>query len=282
MSRPAARRGLNITGPVEAFRQVVPGVTPAELTGPYSTIVLAVKARPPTPRMAALAPHLADDGFVLSAQNGLNELAIARRRRQRAHHGLLRQLRRRLARARARSCSATARRWWWARSTAASRERTRRMHALLSVFEPNAVLTDNIWGYLWGKLAYGAMLFATALTHDSMSDNFADPRRFVVFDRLAREVDGGGVGAQASRRSASTASTRPVFAPGAAGAGAQVAIDRRAGRVQPPHRQDPFRHLPRPGGAQTQDRGRPADRRHRRTRRARPASPRRRSAAWSN
>jgi 2-dehydropantoate 2-reductase len=49
-------------------------------------------------------------------------------------------------------------------------------------------LTDNIWGYLWGKLAYGAMLFATALTDDSMTENFADPRRFVVFDALGREV----------------------------------------------------------------------------------------------
>jgi len=50
------------------------------------------------------------------------------------------------------------------------------------------VLTDNIWGYLWGKLAYGAMLFATALTADSMSANFADPERFAAFNTVAREV----------------------------------------------------------------------------------------------
>jgi 2-dehydropantoate 2-reductase len=68
------------------------------------------------------------------------------------------------------------------------RERTRQMHRDLAIFEPAAVLTDNIWGYLWGKLAYGAMLFATALTTDSMTANFEDPQRFVVFDRLAREV----------------------------------------------------------------------------------------------
>jgi hypothetical protein len=49
----------------------------------------------------------------------------------------------------------------------------------LAMFEPGAVLTDNIWGYLWGKLAYGAMLFATALTTDSMTANFEDARRFV-------------------------------------------------------------------------------------------------------
>ena len=62
------------------------------------------------------------------------------------------------------------------------------MHALLQEFEPEAILTDNIWGYLWGKLAYGAMLFATALTPDSMSANFADPRRCIVFDTIGREV----------------------------------------------------------------------------------------------
>ena len=66
--------------------------------------------------------------------------------------------------------------------------RTREMHRLLSLFEPQAVLTDNIWGYLWGKLAYGAMLFVTALTHDSMTVNFADPARYPVFDQLGREV----------------------------------------------------------------------------------------------
>ncbi len=62
------------------------------------------------------------------------------------------------------------------------------MHATLRLFEPDAVLTPNIFGYLWGKLAYGAMLFATALTHDSMSANFADPRLFPVWDALGREV----------------------------------------------------------------------------------------------
>ena len=78
----------------------------------------------------------------------------------------------------------------------AIRERTRQMHRELSLFEPDAVLTDNIWGYLWGKLAYGAMLFATALTDDSMSENFADPRRFIVFDTLGARGDGGRHGAR--------------------------------------------------------------------------------------
>jgi len=91
------------------------------------------------------------------------------------------------------------------------------------VFEPDAVLTDNIWGYLWGKLAYGAMLFATALTQDSMSENFADPRRFIVFDRLAREVM-----AVASARRVTPVGFNgfdpACFAPGAPEQGARASI----------------------------------------------------------
>jgi 2-dehydropantoate 2-reductase len=103
------------------------------------------------------------------------------------------------------------------------RERTREMHELLKLFEPDAVLTDNIWGYLWGKLAYGAMLFATSLNNDSMSENFADPRRFVVFDALGREVI-----AVAKARGIVPVGFREfdpeAFAPGAGEARARAAI----------------------------------------------------------
>lgn len=34
----------------------------------------------------------------------------------------------------------------------------------------NAQITDNIWGYLWSKLAYGAVLTATALVDEKMAD----------------------------------------------------------------------------------------------------------------
>ena len=69
--------GLKIEGPVEEFTQVVPCVTPDPLTGTYWRIVLAVKAQATEEAMAQLLPHLAPDGYVLSAQNGLNERVIA-------------------------------------------------------------------------------------------------------------------------------------------------------------------------------------------------------------
>jgi 2-dehydropantoate 2-reductase len=182
-----ATRGLAIEGPVEAFTQVVPALTPEQVHGRYQRIVLAVKAQHTAGALEQLAPHVADDGFVLSAQNGLNELTIAAR----------------LGAARTMGCFVNFGADWLSPGRilfgnraavvvgeidGGIRERTRTMHELLKIFEPQAVLTDNIWGYLWGKLAYGAMLFATALTPDSMADNFADVRRYPVFNALAREV----------------------------------------------------------------------------------------------
>lgn len=180
-------RGLNITGPVETFSHVVPAVTPAGLRGRFDVIVLAVKAQATERALQQLAPHLAPGGYVLSAQNGLNEIAIARA----------------IGPERTMGCFVNFGADWLGPGEilfgnraavvvgeidGRVRDRTREMHEWLRIFEPDAVLTDNIWGYLWGKLAYGAMLFATALTSDSMTANFEDPRRFVVFDRLAREV----------------------------------------------------------------------------------------------
>jgi 2-dehydropantoate 2-reductase len=41
---------------------------------------------------------------------------------------------------------------------------------------------------LWSKLAYGAQLFATALTHESIADAFADPNYQDLYIALAQEV----------------------------------------------------------------------------------------------
>ena len=179
--------GLAIEGPIEEFTQVIPAVTPDELEGTYSRIVLAVKAHHTAAATERLAPNLAEDGFVLSAQNGLNEILIARR----------------IDEARTMGCFVNFGADWHGpgrilygnrgafvvgEAAGPVRERTRAMHRLAQVFEPDAELTDDIWAYLWGKLGYGAMLFATALTDDSMSANFADPERTDAWLRLGREV----------------------------------------------------------------------------------------------
>ena len=214
--------GLNISGPVEQFRQVVPSVTPQDLRGTFGCIVLAVKAQATEAAMAMLLPHLAPDGFVLSAQNGLNELTIARMAGAERTMG----------------CFVNYGADWLGPGEilfgnraavvvgeidGSIHERTRQMQRDLAIFEPAAVLTDNIWGYLWGKLAYGAMLFATGLTTDSMTANFEDPKRFVVFDRLAREV----MEVAAARRVVPIGFNGfdpACFAPGASEAGARASV----------------------------------------------------------
>src|SRR5947199_405832 len=55
-------------------------------------------------------------------------------------------------------------------------------------FDPHTIVTANIWGYLWGKEAYGAMLFATALTNESIADALAMPAYRHLYIALAREA----------------------------------------------------------------------------------------------
>ena len=106
------------------------------------------------------------DGYVVSAQNGLNERIIAEIVGGERTIGCfvnfgadymepgVVHVRRARRRGRRRDRRARKRR--------ASRSCTR----CCALFEPDAELTENIWGYLWGKLIYGAMLFATALTNE--------------------------------------------------------------------------------------------------------------------
>jgi 2-dehydropantoate 2-reductase len=179
--------GLAIEGPVEAFTQKVHAVTPQRLQGTFSRIILAVKAHHTPGALDMLVPHLAEGGFVLSAQNGLNENVIAQRIGAASTIGCFVNF--------GADWLAPGRILYGNRAAVALGEldgsmtdRLRQMHALFSLVEPEAVMTDNIWGYLWGKLGYGSLLFATALTNDSMSDALARERHFPVFDKLGREV----------------------------------------------------------------------------------------------
>ena len=139
-------------------------------------------------------PHLAEDGTVLSAQNGLNEIIIAEEVGaertvgcfvnfgadwlEPGPHPLRQPCRGRGRRARRQTTDAV-----------------REYHRLLRSSSPKAVLTDNIWGYLWGKLGYGSLLFATALTNASMSENLASERHFSGLSSPRTGSDGGGQGA---------------------------------------------------------------------------------------
>jgi 2-dehydropantoate 2-reductase len=179
--------GLAIEGPIETFSVPAKAVVPADVSGTYRRIFLCVKAHHTAGAVAALAPHLAEDGAVVSLQNGLNERVIA---------GVVGP---------SRTVGAfvnfgadylePGRILYGGRGAfvlgeldGAKSPRVEALARLIAPFEPNVVVTDNIWGYLWGKLGYGALLFATALTDDSIADVFAMPRYRPILTALATEV----------------------------------------------------------------------------------------------
>lgn len=179
--------GLGIEGPVAAFRVPARAVTPGGLQGRHTLILLAVKAHHTEAAARALAPCLAEDGAVVSCQNGLNELVLADI----------------LGRARTIGAfvnfgadyQAPGRILYGNRGAVVVGEldgaRTPRiaaLHAMLREFEPDAVLTDTIFGYLWGKAAYGGILKASALTHDSIAGFIADPARRPLILGITREI----------------------------------------------------------------------------------------------
>ncbi|MEE4278103.1 MAG: 2-dehydropantoate 2-reductase [Halieaceae bacterium] len=179
--------GLRIEGPVATFSQAVTAHTPDTVAGLYRTIILAVKAHHTEAALAQLLPHLHPDGCVVSAQNGLNEKRIAEA----------------VGPERTVGCFVNFGADWLApgrilfgnRAAVAlgeldgrDSERLAQLHELFRLVEPGAVVTNNIWGYLWGKLGYGALLFATALTHASMADALAMEEFQAVYASLGREV----------------------------------------------------------------------------------------------
>ena len=182
-------RGLEISGPVDELVVRIPAVTPDEVLGRFSRVILAVKAQHTRAAIEMIRPHLTADGFVVSAQNGLNELTISEVVGKGATIGAFVNF--------GADWHGPGQVLFGNRGAVVVGEidgtvggRTEEMHQLLQVFEPDAVLTDNIWGYLWGKLAYGAMLFATAINNDSMADNFANPSRSELWVAIGREVMG--------------------------------------------------------------------------------------------
>ena len=73
------KSGLSITGPIEEFEIPAPASLPENVTGRYKLAFLCVKAHDTAAAIDALAAFVADDGCVVSLQNGLYEEVIAAR-----------------------------------------------------------------------------------------------------------------------------------------------------------------------------------------------------------
>jgi len=181
------QRGLNITGPVAEFAVQAEAFTPERLNGRFSTTFLCVKAHHTKAAIAELAKHLEPEGFVVSAQNGLNEIEIAEGVGKERTVGCFVNFGADYLEP---GCI-----HYGGRGAVVVGEldgelspRLNALHRLMKEFDDQALATDNIWGYLWGKMAYGAQLFATALTDASIAEALAAPEHHRLFAELAREV----------------------------------------------------------------------------------------------
>lgn len=180
--------GLQITGPVDQFTVVAPAFMPEQVVGTWDMIFLAVKAQHTEAATRALLPHLSQDGYVLSLQNGLCETIIERIvGRDRVVGAFINY---------STDWIAPGEVMFGSRGAVVLGElhgritpRLVALHALLSEFEPGAITTDNISGYLWGKLGYGAMLFAQALGAKGIADCLARPEMMPVWRAIGREVN---------------------------------------------------------------------------------------------
>src|SRR5207244_2022789 len=152
----------------EQYTVHVPAVTPDRLPDRLGAILLAVKGQHTEPALDEIAPRLAPDGYVVSLQNGLNEPAIAARvGRARTVGALVNFGADYLSPGRIFLGGAGA--LYVGELDGRESERVARLVRDL----PDAKSTGNILGYLWAKEAYGAMLFATAVSDLSIADALA-------------------------------------------------------------------------------------------------------------
>ena len=175
--------GLSIEGPIEEFTVAAPAVLPDDLPDELGVVLLAVKAHDTETAMASVVPRLAKNGFVVSLQNGLNEPLIAASVGAEHTVGAFVNF--------GADYLGPGRIFLGGRGTFRVGEldgrRSERVERLARDLV-DAEVTDNIMGYLWSKEAYGAMLFATAVSDLAIADALAEPRYRSVFVRLAEEV----------------------------------------------------------------------------------------------
>jgi 2-dehydropantoate 2-reductase len=176
--------GLHIEGPVNEFTVDVPAITPDELPDTIERAIVAVKSLHTASAAELLRDRLAPDGYVLTVQNGLTADtlmdAVGPDRVVSSFvnfgadvMGPGRVMQGNVATFRV--------------GELAGGEITPRVSELADAL-PYAVATDNVLGYLWGKEAYGAMLWAGAVSDLPIAETLARPAYRPMMIALAEEV----------------------------------------------------------------------------------------------
>ncbi|MGG5823079.1 ketopantoate reductase family protein [Falsiroseomonas sp. HW251] len=173
-----------------AARAVLPEALEAALGGAVpKTVVLATKSQHTEAALSPVVPLLGEHSVVLSLQNGLNPHEVA----------ALAGPRRTIA-----ACINSMAADWQApglilfggpgtmRIGELDGSVTPRVQELADLlrrhYVANTAVTDNVWGHLWGKEAYGAWLFAQAVSGAPVAEVLDAPENASMLANLAAEV----------------------------------------------------------------------------------------------
>jgi 2-dehydropantoate 2-reductase len=181
------RHGLRLSGILETAVQA-PVYAPGTYDGPVERVLLAVKSRDTVEALRPFVEALAPDGYVLSLQNGLEEYKIA------DLVGTSRTL----------GAYLTFGGYYAGpghivyggtgsfKIGELDGTRTPRIEALQAALssQQEVDLTDNIFGYLWSKMALGAVYFGTAVVDAPVLEIYDEPRARAVLATLAGETVG--------------------------------------------------------------------------------------------
>lgn len=185
--RSIRRDGLSVTGPEGRFTARPEASLPSDVTGRFKTVILAVKADRTGMAARDLAPALAEDGAVVSFQNGLCEVELADVLGPERVIGAFINF--------GADVVGPGQVAMGSRGSVVLgeidgtiRPRTRTLLTIMQGFEPDARLSGNIWGYLWGKQAYSSVLKASGLSDRPMAEYLADPRWSGLNGALIRDV----------------------------------------------------------------------------------------------
>lgn len=171
------------------FNAKVDAFTPEQLINknePIECVLLCVKAQFTKDALTPLLPLMTDKSFVVSVQNGLCEIDIASVvGNERTVGGFVNIFADYLAPgviSYGGKGSVSI-----GELDGSISERLKQLEQELNVLE-GVQISQNVLGYLWAKLAYGAILTATALTNETMADVIANQRYRPMLMNLASEV----------------------------------------------------------------------------------------------
>jgi 2-dehydropantoate 2-reductase len=178
------RDGLSIEGPVENFTVAVRAITPDQLPDRIEHVAIAVKSHHTASAAALLRGRLAPGGYLVSFQNGLTAETLAEAV---GKENLLVSFVNLGADYLSPGHIIQGNIGAFRVGEPYVSVITDRVRKLVDAL-PYAVATDNIMGFLWGKEAYGAMLYAGAVSDLSIADHLEDPRYRELMIAVAREV----------------------------------------------------------------------------------------------